>query len=404
MGIDRLLLIADAGGLGDGDRWHVGDEAMLAGTIGWLRTAAPGTELVVASSSPEWTRRIHGVDAVPCLDFGDDSDTAASIAHYRAVIGAFGPAAAMSDMSGAAPPPFVTALRAADAVLFCGAGNLCSAFPNRLYERITVAALARVLGRPYAFSAQTIGPLWGEADRDEVARALAGAVMVGTRDDASAALAAELGVAATPMADDALRLTAPPGAGARALIGVTLHRSPLAERPYDTGTVARALDRLAEAIGGEILFIPHFRGPGGRWSDAAAGDELAGRLSVPLRHAPWEDPVAVMRTTAACRVVLSTRYHPLVFALGSCVPALGLYQDEYHLIKMGGLMEKFDRRSWLHAADVPRGGAALGEALTALLDERATAGRPAENAPARSRILAADKAARAGLLARLAAS
>ena len=56
----RLLLIADVGGLGPGDRWHVGDEAMLGATLSWLGREASEMEVVVASTSPSWTRRVPG--------------------------------------------------------------------------------------------------------------------------------------------------------------------------------------------------------------------------------------------------------------------------------------------------------------------------------------------------------
>jgi polysaccharide pyruvyl transferase WcaK-like protein len=395
MSTGRLMLIADAGGLGEDDRWHVGDEAMLAATIAWLRAASPGTELVAASSSPDWTRKVHGVGAVPCLDFGDDADHREARASCAAVL------AGDADRG----LPFAAALAGADAVLFCGAGNLCSAFPNRLYERVAVAGLARVLGKPYAFSAQTIGPLWDDTDRKAVVRALAGAAFVGARDGPSAVLAARLGVAATRMADDALALTDPaPGAptAGSAPIGVTLHRSPMAERCYDVRVVARLLDRLAESAGAGIVFIPHFRGPRGRWDDTAAADELASRLGVPMTVVPWSSPADTVRGTAACRFVLSTRYHPLVFALGSGVPAAGLYQDDYHSAKMGGAMELSERRSRLYPADLgERDVDALAAGLTAMTCDGSADERERQR---NSRARAADQAARSLLLTRLVGS
>ena len=398
----RILLVADAGGRDSGDRWHVGDEAMLAASIDWLRSAASTTDLVVASTSTAWTRLMYDVAAVSCLDFGDDADTAAARDRYQSVVASLGRAATGDPESDRATAAFVAALRAADAVLFCGAGNLCSAFPNRLYERLAVAGLARALGRPYAFSAQTLGPLWDATDREEVAHALSGAELVGTRDRRSAELAADLGVTATPMADDALCLTAPAPAADRAgPIGVTLHRSPLEHRRYDPAVLAHLLDQLAETTGTRLCFIPHFRGPQNRWSDERAADELRTHLRTPLVVTPWCEPMEVIRMTAACKLVLSTRYHPLVFALGSGVPALGLYQDDYHLAKLEGALQMFRRRSWLYPADLPDGVGSLVDTATALLRESVAAAERVTSARTRSEVLAMDQAARSELLDRL---
>ena len=386
-----ILLVADAGGRDSGDRWHVGDEAILEATIGWLRQSVPGTRLMVASSSPTWTRRLYDVDVVRGLDFGDDVDADAAAARGRDVL-------AKRDSDGA---EFVAALGAADAVLFCGAGNLCSAFPNRLYERVTIAGLAAAFDKRYAFSAQTIGPLCGDADRAAVARALSGAMFVGARDRESVALAADLGVAATPMADDALRLTAPAVPRPDAPIGVTLHRSPLAVHRWEAATFGRVLDDLADATGAPLRFIPHFRGPADRWSDNDAAGELRACLHTPMIVEPWGSPSDVLRTTAACRMVVSTRYHPLVFALGSGVPAFGLYQDAYHLTKMEGAMDAYSLRHWVFPADLPDGAATVLAAATDIADGAAAARHGRACADVRSRALTDDATARAQMLAKL---
>jgi polysaccharide pyruvyl transferase WcaK-like protein len=402
MGTRRILIVADAGGRDSGDRWHVGDEAMLAASIDWLRSAASTIDIVVASTSPAWTHRMYDVAAVPCLDFGDNTDTAAARDLYRSVVASLGRATTGDSESDRATAEFVAALHDVDAVFFCGAGNLCSAFPNRLYERLAIAGLARGLGQPYAFGAQTLGPRWDTIDKNEVALALADAELVGTRDRRSAEMAKDLGVTATPMADDALCLTTPAFTSERAgPIGVTLHRSPLEHRRYDPAVLAHLLDHLAETTGSHLRFIPHFRGPQDRWSDERAADELRIHLRTPLAVTPWCEPAEVIRMTAACRLVLSTRYHPLVFALGSGVPALGLHQDDYHLAKMEGILQLFRRRSWLYPANLPNGVSPLVDIATALLREPAATAERVTSARTRSEVLAMDRAARSALLDRL---
>jgi polysaccharide pyruvyl transferase WcaK-like protein len=243
---------------------------------------------------------------------------------------------------GAAAGPgghLVACIAAADGVLFCGAGNLCSAFADRLYERIATARLAAAMAKPYAFIGQTVGPL-SDADAAQLRPALAGAVFAGTRDPASAELLGRLGVPAVRMQDDAMQApavapTAAPDSSLR--IGVTLHRSPLAQYELDMPSTADAIGRVARQTGATVRFIPHFRGPNGRWSDMECGAQLASALQVPVEFAPWGPVDKVRADTAACSLVISTRYHPLVFAACAGIPAVGIYQDSYHRAKFSGV-------------------------------------------------------------------
>lgn len=330
-----LLLIADVGGLGRDCRWHVGDEAMLAADLAWLRRELPAADLVVGSSAPAWTRRLYGARAF-------QFPRAAS--RLRAV------------------------LTTADGVLFCGAGNLTSAFPNRLHERIVAARLAAAMAKPYAFLSQTIGPLT-DTDAAQVRVALANAAFVGTRDSASAELTSRLGVPTIPMQDDAMQddvtqddvtqdeatRRLPAGAfapGRIRRIGVTLHWSPIARHRLDLPSIATSIETVARECDASVRFIPHFRGPGDQWSDLECGAELASALSLPMEFVPWEPVSQVRADTAACSLVISTRYHPLVFAARAGVPAIGLYQDSYHRAKFSGV--RAGRETWqrMFPADV----------------------------------------------------
>jgi polysaccharide pyruvyl transferase WcaK-like protein len=364
----RLLLIADVGGLGSRNRWHVGDEAMLAATLSWLGREAPETEVVVGSTAPSCTQRLYRTRAVRFLDFGDDTSPLQARTLCQDVLSrvsrAPGPGSpAARDRT--ATDDLIAVMRSVDGLLFCGAGNLSSAFPNRMYERLATAGVARALGKPYAFSAQTIGPLRPD-DTAHVRAALTGASYVGARDPDSLAELGRLGIDAVPMADDALHHPLPrpqPVAGRR--IGVTLHRSPLADQHYDMAALAAALNTTARDADASVHFIPHFRGPGGRWSDLECAAELASHLRVPLSIGPWAPPAAVLAETAGCCLVISTRYHPLVFAARAGVPAIALHQDPYHRAKQAGILDACGTPEWTFPAqgDGPARAAALGLAL-----------------------------------------
>lgn len=374
-----MLLIADVGGLGRDCRWHVGDEAMLAADLAWLRGEVPGIDLVVTSTAPAWTHRLYGVRATDFLDFGDDTGAGAARDMCEAIGTGKAAGSADGDALATAAGHLRETLAAVDSVLFCGAGNLSSAFPNRLYERIAAARLATAMGKPYAFSGQTVGPLTN-GDAAQLRKVLVGAAFVGARDPASAELLGELGVRAVPMQDDALHVPAAAagaadsapagGAGLGAAdgtrrIGVTLHQSSLARHKLDIARIAEAIGRVAVDMNATVRFIPHFRGPADRWSDLEQGAELASRLAVPVEFVPWEPADRVRTDTTACSLVISTRYHPLVFAACAGIPAIGLYQDAYHRAKFSGVLTRREacQQMFPASADGSRQAAEAGLAL-----------------------------------------
>ena len=50
--------------------------------------------------------------------------------------------------------------------------------------------------------------------------------------------------------------------------------------------------------------------------------------------------------TRQASMVISSRYHPLVFGLGGAVPSLGLFTDEYTRVKLQGALEHADLQRW----------------------------------------------------------
>lgn len=359
----RLMLIADVGGLGVDERWHLGDEAMLSGTLAWLRRNMPDVELLVASSSPGATAEIHNVASVKGLDFEDEATRPDLLSAVEE-----GVATAKRVRECARDwQPFFEALHGCDAVLFCGAGNLSSAFPNRLFERITVAHVANVLGKPYAFNAQTVGPL-DSPDRALLAPWVSNAAYFGTRDPVSADLVESWGVMPVMMDDDTVFMDAAPtvsqGAAAIPGLSLTLHRSPMAEAPLDFARILRAALDVADRAGLELVFTPHFRGASGRWSDLEMVDEVERVVGRPVTRTPWQEPHRSLATVSRFAAVITTRYHPLVFAGLAGVPCVAISQDGYHDAKLSAAGARARR-----AEVVVHGRCPDGRGIGALVDQ-----------------------------------
>ncbi|CAN5523632.1 hypothetical protein BH10ACT6_BH10ACT6_01990 [soil metagenome] len=314
----HIAIIGDIGPLDD--MIHVGDEAMFDAAVRELR--ARGVERFTAlSSNPSDTAARYGVEAVLPLSRGG------SLEALRAVVAS------------------------ADGVLVAGGGNISSVWPSHIVERANLARLAEQLGRPFVVSGQTIGPVLTDADRATVSRMLASAHLVGTREAASAALVAGLGVPAERLArnaDDASFLgDAVPTAGASAaepyaLITLARHVGNVdSERAL--GAYAGVLDAVAERTGLELVFHAHFgslRGDvrGDSIVHAAVAQRLrSGRVRI-VPTIDGENSAALARSAA---LVVTSRYHPAVFAGPGGIPTIGIPVDEYTDVKLRGALDSF---------------------------------------------------------------
>ncbi|MCJ0702491.1 polysaccharide pyruvyl transferase family protein [Frigoribacterium faeni] len=187
----RIVTIGDVGVVDD--MIHIGDEAMFDEFAAQLR--ARGASITGVSSTPAETASRYGIEAVPALDFSPASTGGreGQLERRRRVLAAAdGDRSALpaSDTAWQA----IEAIRASDAFAVAGGGNMASLWPMHVFERSTLAELARRAGKPYVVTGQTIGPVLDGDDRALVAELLSGAELVGLRERASFELVRTLGV------------------------------------------------------------------------------------------------------------------------------------------------------------------------------------------------------------------
>lgn len=257
---------------------NLGDEALLAGIAAALRRR--GLEPVVLSADPAATRRLHGVEA----------------AHR---------------LRGALP-----ALLRADALVSGGGGLLQDTTSGRsLRYYLGLVRAARLLRRPVAVFAQSVGPL-SPGGRRRVGAALRG-IPVAVRDHASRELLAGLGIDAKLVGDGALLLEPPsvdPAPDAPTLL------VPRAGHPELTDALAAA-GRAVRQGGGRVAVLAIQPGEDER--------ELE-RLRAGVEGLePWSaaDHREALRRIAASGMVLSARLHGLVLAAVAGRPLAGLVYD-----------------------------------------------------------------------------
>jgi polysaccharide pyruvyl transferase WcaK-like protein len=338
----EFLLIGDVGG----DVFHVGDEAMFETALAEIAARCDASITAVSCDPASVTRR-YGVKAVPHLGFDRRVGSAYDVNRERRL---------EEILDGTASDPTVVSMRTAmnsvDAVLVCGGGNLAAAWPHLLYERLAVLALATRRGIPTVLIGQTVGPALTARSAARLTDALAGAALVGVRDLPSARLVRQLAPAARVLLheDDAAQLPgndAVPGLPSEYVV-VTVHGN------ADEHVVERYLDfvtHLHAVSGLPVVLVPHTGALDG--SDAPDTD-AALMATMCKRHpdAEWLQalPVQESATSAAvlrnAAVVVSARFHPLVFALSAGVPCVGLTSDHYTDIKLEGALAHHGLADW----------------------------------------------------------
>ncbi len=284
---------------------NLGDEALLEVIVAKIRLRFPPVRLEVLSATPEATAAKFGVEATPRWDL-------------RAV---------------------KAAIARADAVLSGGGGLLQSATSLRslfYYSGILRAAIRA--HRKTMIFAQSIGPL-DALGAMLVRRSCRGLDRATVRDERSRALLRSL-LPQTPIertADpvflydpdatiDLSREGLGPEAAPYAI--VALRKCPAFSKGI--GTVARAVDRLSEAHGVRVAFLPF----GGR-TDA----EVSTAVIRACRSAPMLLPEPTLEKAAAmiagARLVVGMRLHSLVLAARGAVPLLAISYDP----KVGSLLD-----------------------------------------------------------------
>ncbi|QIL72646.1 hypothetical protein G7048_21200 [Diaphorobacter sp. HDW4B] len=345
--VRRWTVIGD---IGAKHSYHVGDEAMFEANIHLLRSMAPQAQLLAVSRDPEFTAATYGVKAVHGLGFESCESEAACeelLARWT-----------RNHWTSRLPSAFDALTNEADGLVISGGGNLNSTWPEYIYERLALCRKAVSIGAPVILLGQTIGPELNARQRAMVSEILRVAAWVGAREMASYELALELGASPQRLSfqiDDAsglekhataeLRWPLPFAADER-WIGVTFHPlcDPTGSDPL-LDQLARQLELVAAQTGCRLVFIPHARAnvaAGGLWSDEEMGHALAARIHATHLHVlPVLPAMQVAQLTARASLVVSSRYHPLVFALAAGVPCFGVWSDEYTRIKLQGALHHY---------------------------------------------------------------
>jgi polysaccharide pyruvyl transferase WcaK-like protein len=366
----KVLLLGDIGSVGG---YHAGDEAMAEAVVEQLGSRGD-VDVVAISGDVADTISRYGWRAVPRIDFAAPlTSDAERDARLDAVL-----CAARGD-TNAIPwsDPAWTVIHAvadADAVVISGGGNLSSTWPEHIYERAALAQLAAIFNKRHVVTGQTVGPHLTARHGELVGRILTSAALVGARESSSHSLALQLGVLPDRLVhvlDDAVYLRessaeVPQPAGP--YIAATFSPDAgLVEPDIHIAAVATFIDDVVRMTGLRVALVPHLSSgiDGNATGDLAMHTAVAERVSSSVVEvlAPL-DARQIQTITHGAALVISTRYHPVVFALGASVPALGIAVDAYTSIEIRGAMDIFGVGDFA----VPAVSLAHGGALAAVLE------------------------------------
>ena len=310
-------------------------------------------DVLVLTRNVDETRGRFGKAAVPTLPFPWPPEERAAYLD-RVLRAARGDAEALS----AEDPVWalIAAMRTCDALLIAGGGNMNSLYGWLLYERAAVAGIARALELPVAIAGQTFGPVLFGRDRDVAADLIAAASFVGARESYSLALGRSLAGdgqhKVQPCLDDASfyagtaavspEVSKEPLIPARPYIAATFaggHGS--ADRESYIKAVAATLDQAAHRTGCAVVLLAHMSTPGLADGDEAVHSEIATAMTAPVVAPPILSAEDTAALTAAASMVITSRYHPVVFALDAGVPVVALACEGYSYARLNGALQNW---------------------------------------------------------------
>ncbi len=343
-----MVRVAIQGDIGQ-QAYHVGDEAMVHAAV--EQFARRGIDSVVLLTRDQAQTRQHfgaQVDVAPTLVFPwPPADRERYLGEIRSVVAGRADALPASDQVFG----IIETLRGVDALFIAGGGNVNSRYGWLLHERAALAHIAARLGKPVVIGGQTLGPELSDTDRETLAELLTRASLVGLREADSLELALELvpdhpGLRA--VLDDASDLPDPTPAVApatRPTIAATFSPPEATPQPLAARAYARLLDVAAAHLGAEVSFLPHMAIPGTGDGDEAFHAQVAEQLSVPAELRPIASALETAARTRDAAAVVTSRYHPVVFACAAGKPAIAVAPDEYTQVRLAGALERFGRRS-----------------------------------------------------------
>jgi colanic acid/amylovoran biosynthesis protein len=269
----------------------------------------------------------------------------------------------------AAIKAFLNAVFSADIVAASGGGYINDSFRHGALQQLETFGIANALGLPTAMFGQGIGPIQDAKLAAKVKAILPSVDLIAIREQRyGRTILSTIGVEPRKVittGDDAIELAYE--ARSEALgsgIGVNMRIAKYSQIDDDAvEVVSYCVNRAADKLNAELIPLPISFAKGE--SDVRTLERLLagnGRPNDGGRH--LSRPTDVIRQTGRCRMVVTSSYHPAVFALAQGIPVVAVAKSEYYVNKFEGLYDQFGG-----SCDIIRSGeASFKDGLGAAID------------------------------------
>jgi polysaccharide pyruvyl transferase WcaK-like protein len=348
----KICIIGDVNG---SQYYHLGDEAMFTASVDELRTRYPLADIVALSEDSKFTSRRHGIDSIN-IPSVNKFQPIQFVGNIRQKIFGLKRLPTTFRERSQLKAKVKHAVHGSDVLFISGAGNLASEFPHHVFYKSLCARYALNRGIPVIVSGQTLGPYLTRKDKRRLMEWLPKVSVLCLRDEKySISIARELGVPAHKIIiciDDAFSLKASFSAQLKqysstsGFIAVSLYC-----KDGKAGEMAAWFGALFDALVSkydlDIVFIPHVIRSNKDTGDIDLANLIRERMTrrdkIRVISRFFYDREAKWLTSQA-RLVISSRYHGLVFSLSSGVPSVGISvrTNGYTESKVNGIFEFFD--------------------------------------------------------------
>ncbi len=329
---------------------NVGDEAIIACTVGCFREMFPDAALAVSTARPEATAAQLQVEGMPLFGFDGEKSFREFTAALRDFdLFAWAGATGLSDYPAVAVRLLLRAQRAGVRTVVWNVGmneQLNPAFYQARGRRLALLQAASRLTGGHFDAVGAYEDLLSRRIEAKLARALRGCDAVVVRDRPSHEQLCRIGYdGATVGADSAIclrsageeRLPAVVGEWqSQAIIGVCISSQ---QPPADPVALSSAFDRILAADNHRrLLFMPMNPVTDLAWMRTfSAGMRLREKTRL-LENCP--EPEVIQAVAGRCRLVISSRLHLLVLAANAHTPFLGISRGS----KVDNFLAEFGQR------------------------------------------------------------
>lgn len=352
----NVLLFANVG-TNESGFYHAGDEAMFYQVYRWYRQHFSTAHLTVFSSVPSHPHlQIEEHYGMPWLSRQQFFKLVVKTLKWKLT--------GQKSLAAFSAPEqhFIQVVSQQDRIHFTGGGNITSLFHHWLYYSLFLIFLGRLLGKEVILSSQTIGPFYG-VDRIVVPAVLNLVQEIKIRESGNAKLTLlKLGIfapKADTMMDAAYDLSdrckwSLPTVKNTLTIGLSVHNWDQVGPDIQT-VVTHLINTLGQRQKVAVLLIPHvfskrFSGPS-QSEDMIFMKAIAKKFSRQVKViapsykdliTPFPEPaVTIKKMSTSVDLLITSRYHGLIFALSGSTPCLAITAGTYYRQKMSQGLKLF---------------------------------------------------------------